>query len=105
MPFILRLFLFDPPGQLFCTTKNSDQNSLAVRMADESVFIGPSPSSESYLCGDKIIDACKITGADAVHPGTIPSYIVAQSVSQTTDNLMQLPPFFFLFITRLRLLV
>jgi biotin carboxylase len=42
-------------------------------MADESVFIGPSPSSESYLCGDKIIDACKITGADAVHPGTIPS--------------------------------
>ncbi|KAG0003756.1 hypothetical protein BGZ79_000081 [Entomortierella chlamydospora] len=47
----------------------SDQNSLAVRMADESVFIGPSPSSESYLCGDKIIDACRVTGADAVHPG------------------------------------
>ncbi|KAF9917717.1 hypothetical protein BX616_000128 [Lobosporangium transversale] len=47
----------------------SDQNALFVRMADESVFIGPSPSSESYLCGDKIIDACRVTGADAVHPG------------------------------------
>ncbi|KAF9964120.1 hypothetical protein BGZ70_006918 [Mortierella alpina] len=47
----------------------SDQNALCVRMADESVFIGPSPSSESYLCGDKIIEACRVTGADAVHPG------------------------------------
>ncbi|KAG0259134.1 hypothetical protein DFQ27_004214 [Actinomortierella ambigua] len=47
----------------------SDANALFVRMADESVFIGPSPSSESYLRGEKIIDACRVTGADAVHPG------------------------------------
>ncbi|KAF9581441.1 hypothetical protein BGW38_001536, partial [Lunasporangiospora selenospora] len=46
-----------------------DQNAPFVRMADEAVFIGPSPSSESYLCGDKILDACRTTGADAVHPG------------------------------------
>lgn len=48
---------------------NSDQNALFVRMADEAVFIGPSPSSESYLRGDKILEACRTTGADAVHPG------------------------------------
>ncbi|KAF9375923.1 hypothetical protein CPB97_011147, partial [Podila verticillata] len=47
----------------------SDQNALFVRMADEAVFIGPSPSSESYLRGDKILEACRTTGADAVHPG------------------------------------
>ncbi|KAG0085496.1 hypothetical protein BGZ93_008383 [Podila epicladia] len=47
----------------------SDQNALFVRMADEAVFIGPSPSSESYLRGDKILEACCTTGADAVHPG------------------------------------
>ncbi|KAG0052488.1 hypothetical protein BGZ83_002518 [Gryganskiella cystojenkinii] len=47
----------------------TDQNALFVREADESVFIGPSPSSESYLRGDKILEACQITGADAIHPG------------------------------------
>ncbi|KAG0301027.1 hypothetical protein BGZ98_008676 [Dissophora globulifera] len=47
----------------------SDQNALFVRLADESVFIGPSPSSDSYLCGDKILEACRLTGADAIHPG------------------------------------
>ena len=40
-----------------------------VQLADESVFIGEAASSESYLVIDKIIDACKTTGADAVHPG------------------------------------
>ena len=38
-------------------------------MADESINIGPAPSSESYLLSDNIISACKKTGADAVHPG------------------------------------
>ena len=47
----------------------ADADSLAVEMADETVFIGPSPASESYLVADKIIDACLKTGAQAVHPG------------------------------------
>ena len=47
----------------------ADADSLAVEMADETVFIGPAPASESYLVADKIIDACKQTGAQAVHPG------------------------------------
>lgn len=47
----------------------ADRESLHVRYADEAVFIGPSPSSQSYLLGDKIIEACKITGAEAIHPG------------------------------------
>ena len=47
----------------------ADADSLAVEMADESVFIGPAPASESYLVADKIIDAVRQTGAEAVHPG------------------------------------
>ena len=47
----------------------ADADSLAVEMADESVPIGPAPASESYLVADKIIDACRQTGAQAVHPG------------------------------------
>ena len=47
----------------------ADAGSMAVKMADECVFIGPAPASESYLVADKIIDACKETGAEAVHPG------------------------------------
>ncbi len=47
----------------------ADADSLAVEMADETVFIGPAPASESYLIADKIIAACKQTGAQAVHPG------------------------------------
>jgi propionyl-CoA carboxylase alpha chain len=47
----------------------ADRSALHVRYADESVFIGPPPSSESYLRMDKIIAAAKQTGADAVHPG------------------------------------
>ena len=48
---------------------DADRNALHVRMADEAVHIGPPPAAESYLVQDKIIDAVKATGADAVHPG------------------------------------
>ena len=50
---------------------HSEADALAphVQMADEAVLIGPPPSSESYLLIDRIIDACKATGAEAVHPG------------------------------------
>ena len=48
---------------------DADRNASHVEMADESVNIGPAPSKESYLCMDKIIAACKQTGAEAVHPG------------------------------------
>ncbi len=47
----------------------ADADSLAVEMADESVFIGPAPAAESYLVADKIIAAVRETGAEAVHPG------------------------------------
>src|SRR5690606_33704487 len=47
----------------------ADRDALHVRYADEAVCIGPAPSNESYLCADKIIDACRLTGAEAVHPG------------------------------------
>jgi acetyl/propionyl-CoA carboxylase alpha subunit len=47
----------------------ADQQALHVQQADEAVPIGPAPSAESYLVIDKIIDACKRTGAQAVHPG------------------------------------
>lgn len=48
---------------------DADKDALHVSMADEAVHIGPAASAESYLVIDKIIDACKQTGADAVHPG------------------------------------
>ena len=47
----------------------ADADSMAVEMADEAVFIGPAPASESYLVADKIVAACRETGAEAVHPG------------------------------------
>jgi propionyl-CoA carboxylase alpha chain len=47
----------------------ADRDALHVELADESVLIGAAPSRESYLSMDKIIAACKQTGADAVHPG------------------------------------
>jgi propionyl-CoA carboxylase alpha chain len=48
---------------------DADARSPHVLMADEAVHIGPSPAAESYLLADKIIAACKATGAQAVHPG------------------------------------
>jgi len=48
---------------------DADADSMAVEMADEAVHIGPPPASESYLVMDKIIDAVKQTGAEAIHPG------------------------------------
>jgi len=46
-----------------------DANALHVSYADEAVSIGGTTAAESYLVIDKIIQACKDTGADAVHPG------------------------------------
>ena len=47
----------------------ADKDSMAVRLADESVCIGPATSAESYLKKSAIIAAAEITGADAIHPG------------------------------------
>jgi acetyl-CoA carboxylase biotin carboxylase subunit len=47
----------------------ADRNALHVRYADEAVCIGPAPSAQSYLLGEKIIDACLKTGAQGIHPG------------------------------------
>ncbi|HUE78708.1 MAG TPA: acetyl/propionyl/methylcrotonyl-CoA carboxylase subunit alpha [Sphingomicrobium sp.] len=48
---------------------DADARAPHVRMADESVRLGPAPASESYLNAELIIDASKVTGAEAVHPG------------------------------------
>ncbi len=48
---------------------DADKDARHVELADEAVNIGPAPSRESYLVADKIIAACKQTGAQAVHPG------------------------------------
>ena len=47
----------------------ADADALHATTADEAVLLGPAPSRESYLVADKIIEACKSTGAEAVHPG------------------------------------
>lgn len=47
----------------------ADAGSLAVEMADEAVLIGPAPAAQSYLIQDKIIEAVRQTGAEAIHPG------------------------------------
>jgi len=47
----------------------ADSDAMHVRMADESVCIGPPPASQSYLSVPNIIAACEITGAEAIHPG------------------------------------
>jgi acetyl-CoA carboxylase biotin carboxylase subunit len=48
---------------------DADRDALHVRMADEAYHIGPAPSAESYLRGEKIIDVALQSGADAIHPG------------------------------------
>jgi propionyl-CoA carboxylase alpha chain len=47
----------------------ADRDALHVEMADDAVFIGPPAAAESYLVIEKIVDACRKTGAEAVHPG------------------------------------
>src|SRR5690554_5000244 len=47
----------------------ADRNALHVRYADEAVCIGPPPSNQSYLLGDRIIEVCKELGVDGIHPG------------------------------------
>ena len=46
-----------------------DRDSMHVQMADEAYHIGGATSNESYLRGDRILEVCKATGAQAVHPG------------------------------------
>ena len=48
---------------------DADRNALHVKMADEAVHIGPAPANQSYIVIDKVMDAIKQTGAEAVHPG------------------------------------
>jgi len=48
---------------------DADRNALHVEMADEAVHIGPPPANQSYIVIDKIMDAIKQNGAQAVHPG------------------------------------
>ncbi|NQX53854.1 acetyl-CoA carboxylase biotin carboxylase subunit [Pedobacter panaciterrae] len=47
----------------------ADREALHVLYADEAICIGPAPSNQSYLLGEKIIEACKASGAEAIHPG------------------------------------
>ena len=47
----------------------ADADAMHVRMADESVCIGPPPGTDSYLSIPSIVSACEITGAEAIHPG------------------------------------
>ena len=48
---------------------DADRDALHVRLADEAVAIGPPPAAQSYLQMERIIEACRATGAEAVHPG------------------------------------
>jgi propionyl-CoA carboxylase alpha chain len=48
---------------------DADRDALHVEMADEAVNIGPAPAAQSYLLIDRIVESCRSTGADAVHPG------------------------------------
>jgi len=48
---------------------DADAEALHVQLADEALLIGAAPSAESYLKIERIVDACRATGAEAVHPG------------------------------------
>lgn len=55
--------------QTVAVYSDADARAPFVQMADEAIHIGPSPAAQSYLIAEKIIEACKTTGAEAVHPG------------------------------------
>lgn len=55
--------------QTVAVYSDADKNALHVEMADEAIHIGPPPANQSYIVIDKIMDAIKQSGADAVHPG------------------------------------
>src|SRR5690606_26366434 len=55
--------------QTVAVHSTADAHAMHVRMADESVCIGPAPAASSYLSMPAIIAACEITGAEAIHPG------------------------------------
>ena len=55
--------------QTVAVYSDADAEAPHVKMADDAVRIGPAPVNESYLLIDKIIQAAKDTGADAIHPG------------------------------------
>ncbi len=47
----------------------ADRGAMHVRVADEAVCVGPAPAAESYLCIEAVLEAARLTGADAIHPG------------------------------------
>src|SRR6266567_6511436 len=55
--------------QTVAVYSEADRDALHVEMADDAVLIGPPAAAESYLVMEKIVDACRKTGAQAVHPG------------------------------------
>ncbi len=55
--------------QTVAVHSTADADAMHVRLADESVCIGPPPARDSYLNIPAIVSACEITGAEAVHPG------------------------------------
>ncbi len=54
---------------------DADARSLHVEMADEKVHIGPPQAAQSYLQIERIVEACRKTGSEAVHPGLRPSFL------------------------------
>ncbi len=80
--------------QTVAVYSDADRNARHVQEADEAVYIGASKVLESYLSIAKIIEACKKTGADAVHPGygfCQKILILLRHVSTTRLHLLGLP--------------